>query len=148
MAKSLFMLFIAVFLGVCGQLALKVGMSKGPPLEGISLALFKALLSPYVLGGLGCYGLSSLLWLVVLSREDLSYAYPMIAIGYVVVVFLSWLLFHEPVPLTRIGGLVLICAGVVIYAFSRVPTEIPSSSPPARVESSPSGPSSGDVVPE
>jgi len=71
-----------------------------------------------VLLGFILYGVSSLLWLMVLSKRDLSYAYPMIAAGYVLVVFLSWVFFKEEIPLLRIAGLVLICAGVVIVGIS------------------------------
>jgi len=109
-------------LGAVGQILLKDGVKTVFP-EGvsISLAVFNAFLNLKVLLGFMLYGVSSLLWLMVLSKRDLSYAYPMIAAGYVVVVFLSWLVFKEHVPTLRIAGLVLICLGVAIVGVSAAP---------------------------
>jgi len=120
--QPLVQILTAVILGAVGQILLKDGVKTVFP-EGvsISLAVFNAFLNLKVLLGFMLYGVSSLLWLMVLSKRDLSYAYPMIAAGYVVVVFLSWLVFKEHVPTLRIAGLVLICLGVAIVGVSAAP---------------------------
>jgi len=61
--------------------------------------------------------LSSFFWLVAISRVELSYAYPMISISYVLVVFLSWLIFKEEVGPVRWLGVAIIIFGV--YLISR-----------------------------
>lgn len=113
----------AVILGAVGQILLKMGVKEvfGAEGIGVSARVFSAFLSIRVLIGFCLYGVSSLLWLMVLSKRDLSYAYPMIASGYVVVVFLSWLVFKENIPLLRIAGLVLICLGVAVVGISASP---------------------------
>jgi multidrug transporter EmrE-like cation transporter len=56
--------------------------------------------------------------LVILSREELSYAYPMVSLGYLVVVIASFYLFKENVTLLRFAGLLMICLGVSVVARS------------------------------
>jgi len=120
--KSLLLILVSVILAVLGQLSMKQGMLKVGyvPLE---LAKFgssfsRIITTPFVLLGLFLYGVSTMFWLVVLSRVELSYAYPMISIGYVLVVFLSWLLLHEHISSSKIFGILLICSGVLLISRS------------------------------
>ena len=110
-------LLIAIGLGAVGQILIKLGLNrlgeKPPPLK-----VLRSILTPLVAGGFLCYAVSSLLYLQALSRLPLSYAYPMIAVSYVVVVFLSWRLLGETVNLLRIAGLGIIVVGVVVVAIS------------------------------
>ena len=113
-------ILIAVSLGAAGQLLMKTGMDAARAASGGGAVdvLRHGFTQIRVLGGFGLYGLSSLLWLLVLSRVQLSWAYPMIAVSYVVVVFLSWLILKEHVSLLRLSGLALICVGVILVARS------------------------------
>jgi drug/metabolite transporter (DMT)-like permease len=120
MIIALILLVVAILLGAAGQISLKTGLNllgdKPSP-----LVVLRSILTPYVFLGFVCYGLSSLLYLVAISRLDLSYAYPMVALSYVIVTFLSWRYLGETVPLLRVGGLAIICAGVVVVALSYRP---------------------------
>ncbi len=78
--------------------------------------IFKALLNPIVLAGLGVFGISALSWLIVLSRVKLSVAYPMVSLGYIVALFFSWYLFHEPMRLVTIAGCLVIIFGVFLIS--------------------------------
>lgn len=117
-----YLLFACVGLGVTGQILLKyatiaTGATQGA--EGsFASTLLRLLKSPTTVALLGsgitCYVISMLLWLYVLSRRELSWAYPILASSYVLVVLASWLLFKDHVNLMRLAGLLLICAGVAI----------------------------------
>jgi len=117
-----FLLFVCVALGVTGQLLLKIATSHGGVQPGAGLPFAETLLQLFrtpsallfVLAGLACYVVSTFLWLFILSRKELSWAYPILASGYVLVVLASWVFFHDHMTLMRIGGLALICAGVVL----------------------------------
>jgi drug/metabolite transporter (DMT)-like permease len=74
--------------------------------------LTRAALNPIVISGFFLYGISAALWLVVLTRAELSWAYPLLSMGYVLVVLLSRVLFHESVTTTRLLGTLVICLGV------------------------------------
>ena len=83
-----------------------------------ALTMPAILLALAISGALALYGVSAMIWTVVLSKLDLSLAYPMVSMGYVLVVFLSWLILKEPVSLLRIAGLAVICCGVLLISRS------------------------------
>ena len=122
MTKNLILILASIILGVCGQLAMKNGMM-GVKLSASSVAVLvngflRALMNPFVIGGIGLYAMSALIWLMVLSRVELSFAYPLVSIGYIAVVLLSRVLFHEHVTGVRIAGALVICAGVFLITRS------------------------------
>jgi len=73
---------------------------------------------PFVLGGLGCYVVSVLIWIMALSRVEVSIAYPMLSIGYVVNAAAAWYLFGEAVTAQRMVGIATIVVGVFLVARS------------------------------
>lgn len=73
---------------------------------------------PHIFGGLACYVVSVGVWIAALSRVEVSIAYPMLSIGYVVNALAAWWLFGEAVSLTRLGGIGIIILGVYIVARS------------------------------
>jgi len=114
---ALAVLLIAIMLGAAGQICLKFGLAKldsQTPFVVVT-AMFR---DWYVLAGFVAYGISSLMYLFVLSRLDVSYAYPFVAINYVFVTFLAWLVLKETVPTLRLVGLAIICMGVVVLSVS------------------------------
>jgi len=119
---TLVLVLIAVVLASFGQIAMKYGMNMVGPLgsgAAIVLGLIKAIFTPWVFAGFFLYLVSSFIWLMVLKQAKLSYAYPLIASGYIVVMFLSWLFLGDRnIPPIRYLGVVLICLGVVFVARS------------------------------
>lgn len=117
---SLIMLDVA--LNVTGQLSLKYGMSKvgnfALSLNTLPPVFFQAALNPFVLLGLLCYGLGFMVWLVVLAKAEVSYAYPLISLGYVFTAILARYLIGESVTFTRMTGILVICVGVFLVARS------------------------------
>jgi multidrug transporter EmrE-like cation transporter len=81
---------------------------------GSSVAiLFK---SPAFWAGMVCYAASLCVWLAALSKAPVSTAYPMLSLGYVVVAAVSVMWLGESMPLAKVFGIVLICAGVVLVS--------------------------------
>ncbi len=121
--KNFLLILVCVALGVCGQLLLKQGMSADPDrvdqASEVIPRLVQAFTNPVILLGFFCYGVSAALWLIVLTRNELSYAYPLLSMGYVLVVFLSRVFFQETVTTTRWLGTLVICVGV--WLISRTP---------------------------
>lgn len=112
-------LAVSILLAVCGQLLMKRGMQIFGtfPISQLHLKLIPIFLNPFILGGLACFGLSSILWLVILSRLPLSLVYPMVSVAYVLVALAAMFLFKENVTLLRWIGIFVICFGV--YLISR-----------------------------
>ncbi|MEW6047172.1 MAG: EamA family transporter [Bacillota bacterium] len=108
----------SVAAGVAGQMLLKQAMREVGPYMGREFGswLFSAATSPYALAGLSMYVLALATWLVVLSRVELSCAYPMLGASKVLVVFLAFLVFGEPLTWHKIVGSSLVCAGIWLLA--------------------------------
>lgn len=116
--SNLVTILLSVLLGSLGQVILKLGANK---LGSISFAwntlfadLFRIIKIPEILLGLVFFGSSFLLWIKVLTKSDLSYAYPMVSLGYVNVLILSYFLFHESFTTMKVVGIAFIIVGVVI----------------------------------
>lgn len=105
------LLLASMSLAVLGQFSLKKGvMSSG--LSPNFISIIKTIFSPSVFLGLVCYGLSTIFWLFVLQKFDLSVAYPSLALTYIVIVILSAWFLHEPITLSKVLGVLLIILGV------------------------------------
>lgn len=116
MAIYLPMIIFGVLLNAAAQLALKQGMRQIGyfefSLQHSGHLFFAVASSPYILAGLACYVVSVVVWLLVLSRVEVSYAYPLLSIGYIVTAFAGWRFFQENISLTRWAGIAVICLGV------------------------------------
>ncbi|HVT36183.1 MAG TPA: transporter [Nevskiaceae bacterium] len=71
-----------------------------------------------IIGGLSCYVVSVVVWILALSRVEVSIAYPMLSIGYVVNAALAYWLFGEAVTPLRMAGIAVIIVGVCLVARS------------------------------
>lgn len=121
MLLNIILILISVVLGVLGQLSMKYGSMQ---IGQINLSqplsfLISAATNLYTLMGLGLYFISSVFWIVTLSRVDLSFAYPLISLGYILVLLLSAMLFHEKVLTVHYAGVMLIIAGVILITRGR-----------------------------
>lgn len=73
---------------------------------------------PHILGGLLCYAVSVVVWIMALSRVEVSVAYPMLSLGYVVNAIAAYYLFGEAVGGMRLAGIGVIIVGVLLVARS------------------------------
>ena len=115
-----FLLFMSISLAIVGQLLMKRGMLMfgAIPVKELFVKLIPMLTNPFVFLGLALFGISSVFWLVVLSRLELSLVYPMVSIGYVVVAIMSMVLFGETLSVVRLAGIAVICFGVFLISRS------------------------------
>ena len=106
--KSVMLVFACTILGAAAQILMKVGMTHFRP-DPIALATNLPLVAGYVL-----YGLNTLMLVLALKEGELSMLYPIIALTYVWVTLLSYLLLHEPPNLYQDIGITTIVAGVAV----------------------------------
>ena len=113
-------LLVSISLAIAGQLLMKQGMMMFGKFPVVQLLpkLIPMFLQPYVFFGFVCFAVSSIFWLVVLSRIDISLAYPLVSIAYVVVAIFSYFVFKENVSLIRWLGIIVICVGVYLVSRS------------------------------
>ena len=110
------LILIGVLLNAAAQLCLKQGMNMIGEVSldaaGILALLPKAALNPYVLAGLACYVVSVVVWLVVLSKVEVSLAYPFLSIGYIVTAVVGFFFMGESLGACKIAGILVICFGI------------------------------------
>ena len=115
-----FVLAVAsVSLNALAQIALRKAMltiGTIPSLSEPLIFIFTFLRNVYLWGGMACYALSIALWLAVLSTTQVTVAYPMLSIGYVIAAILSFFILGEMIPPVRIAGIALICVGVILIS--------------------------------
>ncbi len=116
-----YLLFAAsLLLAVAGQLLMKKGMTAfgSFPISQMLVKIIPMFMNPYVFFGFACFGLSSIFWLAVLSRFEISLVYPMVSLAYGVVAIASLILFKENVTMIRWVGIGVIILGVVLISRS------------------------------
>ena len=116
---AIILILMSVILVDVGQLLLKKGMNEIGSLDfSISLfsMFFNIFTNPFVFIGIILFVLSSVTWLLALSKANLSYAFPILSLGYVVVSVLSWYFFGESLSFLRVLGLGVIVLGVFMLS--------------------------------
>lgn len=119
---SFLLILTGVLLNAAAQLLLKAGTHAVGAFEfskdNILPIGLKIATQPPILGGLACYGISVVVWIMALSRVEVSVAYPMLSIGYVVTAFAAWYLFGEPLSFMKLLGMGIIILGIFIISRS------------------------------
>lgn len=118
------MMFSLILLGVLlnagAQLLLKAGMNQIGQFEfsftNVIPVGMKVMMNLPIMTGLSLYVISVGVWLLVLSRVQVSLAYPMLSLGYIVNALAAYYLFGEPLTSLRMLGIFIIIAGVYLVA--------------------------------
>lgn len=114
------MILVSVTLASLAQLTLKAGMNQVTDATGtvtVSASSIKAIVTNVLVwGGLGLFGVSATVWIFVLSRTSLSFAYPFVALTYLIILLVDRFVLHESVPPVRWAGVGLIMAGIVLVS--------------------------------
>jgi drug/metabolite transporter (DMT)-like permease len=120
--KYLPLILAGVLLNALAQLVLKLGMKSIGFFEFSTSSIvpvgIKIIRSPYIITGISCYVLSVMVWLLALSRVDVSFAYPMTSLGYIFTCLAGFLFLQETISSTRIIGILVIMLGVYLVARS------------------------------
>jgi multidrug transporter EmrE-like cation transporter len=116
------MIWISVALSAFAQVFLKRGMTglrlRTRSGRGLPSLLLGVASQGFIWLWAGCFAVATVLWLVGLQKLDLSYAYPLVSIGYVLVCVLSAVFFHERVDRNRWLAILVIGSGVILIAGS------------------------------
>ena len=121
-ALTFSLVLLGVLLNAAAQLLLKAGTNRVGEFafsaDNLVPVGAKLALSPFILGGLGCYVVSVVVWILALSRVPVSVAYPMLSVGYIVNAFAAWMLFGESITAQKLIGIGFIVIGVFLVARS------------------------------
>ena len=121
-AISLSLLLFGVILNALAQFLLKAGTNSVGHfefhLDNVVPVGWKLATDPWIVGGMLCYGISLIVWIMGLSRVPVSIAYPLLSLGYVINAVMAHYLLGESVNLQRMVGISFIILGVFIVARS------------------------------
>jgi len=115
MLKSLLMIVLTVIINTFGQFVVKTGVDRAGMVSLFDVrSIVRALSSWLVISGFAIYFLSAILWLSILSKTELSWAFPILSLSYVLTVLLSPVILHESFSIQRLIGTLVICFGVFL----------------------------------
>ncbi len=110
------LILLGVLLNAAAQLCLKEGMRRIGHFEFVWANIIPVGLQVagnfHVIGGIALYVVSVAIWLLVLSRVEVSFAYPLLSVGYIVNAVAGFYLFQENLSLSRVAGILIIIVGV------------------------------------
>ncbi len=114
------LILLSVALAALAQLTLKHGVNTATAGGGVLNAdlgsLRRVAVTPTVWLGLAMFGCSAVVWLMVLSRASLSFAYPFASLTYILILLADRWVFHENIPVLRWAGVFFIVIGIVLVA--------------------------------
>jgi multidrug transporter EmrE-like cation transporter len=121
--KIFSLIITCVTLSAVSQLVMKIGMSSSPVQSALALGsrletAWAVATNIHVILGLGMYVLGAGMWLLVLSKADISLAYPFVGLGFILTMLLGWLFLDESVGIARLTGTLLIAIGAILVARS------------------------------
>jgi len=116
------LILFGVLLNATAQLLLKAGTNAVGHFEFASNNIVpvatRVAIEPHIVAGMTCYAVSLVVWIMGLSRVEVSVAYPLLSLGYVVGALGAWALFGEALNPARIAGIGVIIVGVFLIARS------------------------------
>jgi multidrug transporter EmrE-like cation transporter len=119
-ARTLSLILFSVTITAVAQVILKRGMSGSAMHEALGMGWESATLAvasnAWVVAGLALYFLGAVIWLVVLNRVPVSFAYPFVGLGFVLTALLAWGLLGEGLSVARALGTLLVTLGVALIA--------------------------------
>lgn len=123
LAMLIALILLSVVLAALAQLTLKHGIDQVGARSGtlrLELgSLRDVVTTPAIWAGLAMFGLSAVVWLAVLSRTSLSFAYPFASLTYVLILLADRFVLDQEVPGLRYAGVAFIAIGIVLVAQTR-----------------------------
>jgi multidrug transporter EmrE-like cation transporter len=114
---SYVILILAITFNAVANILMKVGMLRGKQGAGLADFILGMIMNPVLIAGMVCFALGLAAYCFVLTKLNLSVAYPiMTSVGYVIVIIASWLFLKETITAIQVAGFSLIIAGVWMVA--------------------------------
>ena len=117
MPRAIIILILAIIFNASANILIKAGMVRVQETTGIIQFVGQALKQPFLIAGVFSFALALVCYSMVLTRLNLSVAYPiMTSMGLILVVLASYFFFKETITLVQIAGFLLIIGGIWMVA--------------------------------
>ena len=123
MMRPVLLLILSVASASAGQVLFKKGVLMTGEItlkDSVVGELLRLIFQPVVFSGLALYVISTVLWLMALSKTTLNFAYPFTALTFALVMLSARFIFQEPIPTWRYVGILLICLGIFVSSLAKV----------------------------
>lgn len=119
--QEFILLITSVLASATGQFFLKVGALKLGKVTGSNLLVhvLSIVTIPELIGGLACYGIGAIAYILLLTRVQLSVAGPAVALTYVFSIMIGYFIFREVIPIYRLFGMGFIICGVILLVWQK-----------------------------
>jgi multidrug transporter EmrE-like cation transporter len=118
--KTMPLIILSAFINTAAQLLLKAGMNRIGGFNfswaNIGPISLQVATNPFILSGLVVYVFAVVVWLLVLSRTEVSVAYPLVSIAYIINAVAAYYIFGEDFSLMKMLGIGVIIFGVYLLA--------------------------------
>ena len=118
--NNIILILSSVLLNATAQLLIRKGMLQVGQLEMKNLiqSVLPMIGNLWLWLAMFSYAISIFLWISVLSKVEVSFAYPFLSIGYIVAAVAGYIFFNEDISFVRIAGIIVICIGVILISRS------------------------------
>lgn len=120
--NNITLILLSVFLNALAQITMKKGMMSigeiNHNFKDFFILIPSMITNIYIWLTFFCYIFSIFLWMIVLSKVEVSYAYPFLSVGYIILLFAGHFIFNENITITRIAGVIVISIGVILISKS------------------------------
>lgn len=115
MFQTTLLILLDIVMVVAGQFCMKFGINKVGAFNSMPTSQFlvKAFTTPIILLGIALYAISAVVWIAILSKVELSFAYPLLSIGYVLILLVSWAFLGEQMNFFKVLGIIFIVFGII-----------------------------------
>ena len=115
--KNYLILLLAIICNACANVLIKLGMIDFKMPGSIVGLIKRVALNPAIVGGIFLFVVALGAYAYILSKLNLSIAYPiMTSLGYMIVILISWLFLKETITALQVVGFTLIILGVWFVA--------------------------------
>jgi drug/metabolite transporter (DMT)-like permease len=120
MIKTVLSIAIVPILLITSQTLLKKGLTK---MGGIQInswqsfleSFFKLFQEKYIYLGVAIAIISAFIWLIIISKNELTLAFPVSSAIFFIILFLSsWLFLKEDITIFKITGTIIIILGIAL----------------------------------
>lgn len=120
MTSNIAVILLSICMSSMAHVVLKKGMlvhnATTTSSDNLANHLWAVAINPWVIGGMFLHVGALVVWLYALSRVDISFAYPFLAFGYVLVSLAAWLWLDEQIGSTKIVAMIIIIIGIIILS--------------------------------
>jgi multidrug transporter EmrE-like cation transporter len=113
-------IFSTILFTVYSQLIMRWQVGHAGPLPADFAGRFQfivvLLLNPWVISGVVATFFAGVSWMLVLTKFEISYAFPFVSFNFILVLLASVVLFQESLSVTKVVGTVFVIFGIVVIA--------------------------------